>query len=62
MTQGKKKRKTKKTHLLDHSTGIHLHGEVNDFALHLRRQHLLLHLVSVLEELLNDVVSKHIFH
>ena len=53
---------TRKTYLLDYATGVHLIGELQDMALHLTNKNLLLSLVTVLEELLDDVVAKDILH
>jgi hypothetical protein len=47
---------------LDHPASIHLHGQINDLALHDARQDLLLDLVPMFKELLNDVVAKNIPH
>lgn len=52
----------KQTYLLDYATSIHLVGEFQNVALHLANKDLLLSLVTMLEELLNDVVAKHVLH
>lgn len=53
---------TRKTYLLDYATGVHLIGELQDMAPHLTNKNLLLRLVTVLEELLDDIVAKDILH
>jgi hypothetical protein len=53
---------TKKTYFLDYATGIHLIGKLQDMSLHFADQDLLLRLVTMLEELLDDVVAKDILH
>lgn len=47
---------------LHDSAGVHLIGQSEDMALHLRSKDTLLDLVAVFEELLDDVVSKDVLH
>ena len=47
-------------YLLDHATSIHLEGELKDVPLHGIRQRGLLDLRSILEQLLDDVISEDI--
>src|ERR1700685_2033245 len=48
--------------LLDYSTSVHLKRQSKDVALHLHREGRLLSLITILEELLDDVVTKDIRH
>lgn len=50
------------TNLLHHPATIHLRRKLKDPGLHLRRQSLLLQLLSVLEALLNNVVAVDVHH
>lgn len=50
------------TNLLDNSTAVHLQRQVQDVVLHLLGEQSLLHLIAVLEEFLDNVVSKDIGH
>jgi len=50
------------SHFLYNSTSVHLQGQVQDLTLHFVREDLLHVLVAMLEELLNDVVSKDVGH
>lgn len=48
--------------LLDNPTAVHLERQSKDVAVHLHREHGLLSLIAVFEELLNNVVAKDIGH
>lgn len=47
-------------YLLDHTTSIHLKGKLQNVPLHGVRQSSFLNLCSVLEQLLNDVISENV--
>ena len=49
-------------HLLNHTASIHLRGQYQDMVPHTVGQHLFLGLVAMLEQFLNDVVSKDVGH
>jgi hypothetical protein len=51
-----------KTYLLHHSASVHLQRQGQDMPLHLLRQDALLHLVPMLKELLDDIVSEDVRH
>ena len=50
------------SYLLHNTASIHLKGKLSDVPLHLVRQLLFLLLVTMLEELLDDIVTEHIRH
>lgn len=53
---------SKETYLLDYSAPVHLCRQRKHMPLHLVRQDLFLGLVTMFEQLLNDIVSKHVRH